>query len=730
MKKYFYIILPILTIAVIFFFAFGSIQAAVYHIIYRIRFTQGLVGYWSFDGNDINWSTGQVADLSGNSNTGNLIGIATSTTFVSGPVLGVVGQALLFSGASQYINVPSSASLAALTGDMSIAAWVNVKNFTNYNGIASKTASNLPAPFDFYLSQTTGVPSFLRGNGTFNCGVAAANAPALNTWQFIVVTMSGTSVTFYLNGAQNGSPQTCSTTIADAGKALKIGSRDDLVTMMRGAMDEVRIYNRALSSGEVAYQYQVTSPLLRSMINASQDNKFTRGLVGFWSFNGPDINWATNQATDVSGNGNNGQMLNFSTSTSPDLGIIGQALRFNGINNSINVGPSSVVRPTNVTVITWVKSPTANWNQYGCFVAQRSGNNQGYILHPDANAKSVEFCTSVGGAFTCTSFTPSPAITQWHQYAGTFDGSNNAIYFDGGLQAFTPQSGSLAYGGTTEPLYIGRDSPTGGFNRFCNTTMDEVRIYNRALSSGEIYDLYRTSAPSLRSQINANQNSKNTGGLVGFWSFNGPDMNWSTGQALDVSGNGHNAQLQKTSTSTTPTIGIIGQGLLLNGGANTGSYLDLGNPTDFQFSDDLTFSMWIKPTANVTQNSFASLIDKHNTAGYVIEQNSTNQNQFYFSWDNGSFVCTGTTFTLTAGVWQHLAVVKSGGIVTHYINGSQVAQCNGGSGSIIYDSTNVHIGNEAGFSGREYAGAFDEVRFYNRALSSQEVYSLYQSGRR
>ena len=58
-----------------------------------------------------------------------------------------------------------------------------------------------------------------------------------------------------LNGAPNGSG-TLSTTIADAGTAVRIGSRDDLVTKMKGSLDEVVIYNRALSGGEIAAMYE------------------------------------------------------------------------------------------------------------------------------------------------------------------------------------------------------------------------------------------------------------------------------------------------------------------------------------------------------------------------------------------------------------------------------------------------------------------------------------------
>src|SRR5271166_3575658 len=59
--------------------------------------SNGLVGYWTFDGAVTNWSTGQILDISGNNNTGSLIGMSTTTS----PVAGKIAQALQFNGTNQ-----------------------------------------------------------------------------------------------------------------------------------------------------------------------------------------------------------------------------------------------------------------------------------------------------------------------------------------------------------------------------------------------------------------------------------------------------------------------------------------------------------------------------------------------------------------------------------------------------------------------------------------------------
>ena len=67
----------------------------------------------------------------------------------------------------------------------------------------------------------------------------------------------------------------------------------------------------------------------------------TEGLVGYWTFDGQDTIWSsetTGATTDVSGNGNHGTLQNMSRSSSPASGISGQALKFDGVNDYVNMG--------------------------------------------------------------------------------------------------------------------------------------------------------------------------------------------------------------------------------------------------------------------------------------------------------------------------------------------------------------------------------------------------------
>src|SRR3989338_722143 len=83
-----------------------------------------------------------------------------------------------------------------------------------------------------------------------------------------------------------------------------------------------------------------------------------RGLVGYWTMNGSDIDWATGVVSDASGNGNTGQLISMSTTTSPVIGIVGQGLKFT-LSDNINLGATNnlaFATTSSFTMSAWIKS--------------------------------------------------------------------------------------------------------------------------------------------------------------------------------------------------------------------------------------------------------------------------------------------------------------------------------------------------------------------------------------
>lgn len=181
---------------------------------------------------------------------------------------GKIDGAVAMSGSSQYVNIGTDASLG-ITGSISLSAWVKITDFVGYNGFVGKTGSgtnnNIPAPYDFFFSPVTGKPNFLKGSGggqglTTNYNTfAGTSAPSTGIWQHIAVTMSGSNngtVTHYLNGSTNGSGNlSFSDASADAGQNALVGTRGDFFTMLKGSVDEMRIYSGVLTTDWISAEY-------------------------------------------------------------------------------------------------------------------------------------------------------------------------------------------------------------------------------------------------------------------------------------------------------------------------------------------------------------------------------------------------------------------------------------------------------------------------------------------
>lgn len=213
--------------------------------------TDGLVFYVdggndkSYPGTGLDWN-----DMTSNNNSGVLTNGPTFNTSNVGSIV--------FDGVNDSVIFPDSPSLS-ITGDMTINCWVKISDFNNYRGIVSKVNVNIANPFDYYILQSTGRPSLLRGDGINNPPThwdysTGNNSPQLNIWQNISVTYQGGNVIHYLNSIQNGSG-TINPTITDNGGDMYIGNRADNATPMLGDISCLQLYNRALTPQEILHNY-------------------------------------------------------------------------------------------------------------------------------------------------------------------------------------------------------------------------------------------------------------------------------------------------------------------------------------------------------------------------------------------------------------------------------------------------------------------------------------------
>jgi len=170
-------------------------------------------------------------------------------------------------------------------------------------------------------------------------------------------------------------------------------------------------------------------------------------------------------------------------------GKVGSALGLSGSNSYCVVSNNRNLYPKDLTLALYAKSDPSysdKWNDSGWFVSLR--DRSGFNIGPVSDSRVVKFTlfddtNLVQNAFVVGTVTPDN-ITDWHHYAMTYDGSIAKVYFDGILATTTNVSISRNYADNKD-LYFGLDNDSFGQHLGIGT-LDEIRIYNRALTTCEI----------------------------------------------------------------------------------------------------------------------------------------------------------------------------------------------------------------------------------------------------
>jgi hypothetical protein len=246
--------------------------------IYRADITDGLVAHWKLDE-----AAGSLAyDSSGNNHTG---------TLVNGPAWteGRIDYALDFDGSNDKVTIPHHDDLVAES--ITLAAWVYLKQSKTWSAILSKDEQ-----VSYWLGVGGATPLFLLspdGSSGSQVRFWADSAIALNNWHFIAATYDGNYVQLYIDGSPSGGPQGYNGGIYQGTSQVLIGGSimwESYSNTFNGIIDDVRIYNRALSPEEILAIYNA-APLPQYTFDSSLQgwhfepiggSNFTGALSG-WS---------------------------------------------------------------------------------------------------------------------------------------------------------------------------------------------------------------------------------------------------------------------------------------------------------------------------------------------------------------------------------------------------------------------------------------------------------------
>lgn len=193
----------------------------------------GLVAQYSF-----NEGTGTTAgDSSGRGNAGTLSGPAWAA--------GKTGGGLSFDGTNDSVTVPDASSLDLTTG-MTLEAWVKPRVASS--GWRSAILKERPGGLTYalYPRNGAGAPNAAAGSTDVN----GPSALRIGAWSHLAATFDGTSLRLYVNGAQVAK-EVRPTSLPVSSGPLKLGGNSIWGEWFDGTLDDVRVYNRALTASEV-----------------------------------------------------------------------------------------------------------------------------------------------------------------------------------------------------------------------------------------------------------------------------------------------------------------------------------------------------------------------------------------------------------------------------------------------------------------------------------------------
>jgi hypothetical protein len=269
--------------------------------------------------------TGSVlVDLSGNSNNGIVSGAAWTSQ-------GRFGGALSFDGVNDWVTVAHDPTLNAVTG-LTLEAWVHPAS--NGQGVWRNVVIKERAGgevFNLYANVDTDTPAvYVVGASQPGSAIDTRGISQLpsNTWSHLAATYDGAVLRVYVNGNQTGS-RTVSGELLTSTGALRVGGNSLWGEYFQGRIDEIRIYNRALSQAEIAAD--MNTPVNDPASDVTPPVRFDGQPVGV-------LAWGTVQATLSLGTNENATCR---YATQPGMAFSAMPNTFNTTGSSSHATPVS-----------------------------------------------------------------------------------------------------------------------------------------------------------------------------------------------------------------------------------------------------------------------------------------------------------------------------------------------------------------------------------------------------
>ena len=644
---------------------------------------KGLVAQYPLNG------TNGVKDITPNMKNG-VNGGATLTTDRKGEANG----AYSFNGTSNYISLPN---------DLGYRTQVSAFVWFKSSGSPAGGYHIIFGGQELEISVTTA--GVLKTGIYTNARFASENGSGLTNgaWHLVGFTFDGTKKRAYIDGVFIAEMSvTGSLTYSFANRRMgQFGS--NATYFLNGALSNARIYNRALTATEVSSMYDIYKPVI------SSDVSIQKGLIAYYPLSNI---YGTKDATP---NMNNGIATGVALTTDRK-GLTDKAYNFTGTSSYVSVAHKTIQNLSSVGSISlWVKSNRAYPSNdattayRGIISKTSSGSLAGlayYIDWTGTNAsRTLRARISNGVAEQGFSISNFDFGSSWKHLVYIFDGSYYRLYVDGVAQ--TPVSQTISAQALNTTLDIGRAFKT---SNSWDGQIQDIRIYNRAISVNEVKTLYDSYKP------------KTAIGTL------------NSGLILDMPLTSKYMKSPTIVSDNTPNMkdGIVYGGAIVDVDGTTFDGVNdyIARTSSINTGNNFSVFAWVKPqTATsgrnvVVSNGYPYTIDK----GWLFCFQLTNS--FFMSIGNDNATAGSSAGVITNNVWNHLGATTTNGGQSFklYLNGNLISNSTGTSSArtVSYTDNTFYIGKR---NSEYYKGVISGVKIYNRILSDNEVKLLYDKGR-
>lgn len=435
-----------------------------------------------------------------------------------------------------------------------------------------------------------------------------------------------------------------------------------------------------------------------------------KGLVAQWTLDEEDYNSATNILNDKTPYSYHATNVD-TTFTTGRKGNTNSAMDFNSAGDYITTTLTSDLSDDDFTISIWVKNPTNNYALVQATTA--TGATSNLIIIAAVTSSIFWFKSTTLGTLSTIQ------DGEWHNVVMVWDVSESKYkgYVDGN---YIGQSGAVTGAGSVNaPIRLGIRNDLYTSNKYVGQ-MDEVRIYNRALSDTEVKQLYDSYKPQIK-----------TTSLTKRLIFNAPLTNKyvkteTTGTEIVSDKTPYEYDLQNQNS-------VIGTEYSTFTNAATTS---MKSQDYLLFGDtDLTFSAWIRPTtqpASVTGIIGQHIYNTYDNIGFGTYTNRLTTSIGYTD-NTRDYNTRLSNYVLPLNQWTHAIMIydATANSITYYVNGKfdkswTLAK------DISFTSRKIYIGRWSEvYSANTYSfiGDIKNARIYNRALSLEEIELLYDQGR-